>query len=37
MQILLAKKTKTSQQVTTLVHFFYSLATDLARKWILQD
>ncbi len=32
MQILLAKKTRTSQQVTTLVHFFYSVATNLARN-----
>ncbi len=31
------KKQKLHNKSTTLVHFFNSVATDLARKWILQD
>jgi hypothetical protein len=37
MQILLAKKNKNFTTSHHLGSFFNSVATDLARKWILQD
>jgi hypothetical protein len=36
-RFFLPKKEKLHNKSTTLVHFLKNAATDLARKWILQD